>query len=131
MTGKAYYLATFGVWRQHASHFANSHFVVLSGENDESPGNLEGQQGTVGPICASAFGDDTPIVILVEADEGAHLKLEDDPTITQLPQTLAQKVLPESVQKALAGKGVPPGATTFDAAETLAKIHPLLRYRVF
>lgn len=131
MTGKGYYLATFGIWRRHAPRFAHSHFVVLTSETDESPVDPEKESRASGASSTAAIGDDTRILVLVEADEGAHLTLEEDPNITTLPQPLAQKAVPESVQNALAEKGVTRGASTFEAAETLAKIHPLLRYRVF
>jgi hypothetical protein len=71
------------------------------------------------------------ILVLVEADEGVHLSLEDDSAFEPLPHPLAQKPIPDSAQAALAPHGVAPGATTFDAAEVLARIHPLLKHRVF
>lgn len=131
MTGKGYYFATFAAWRRHAARFANSHFVVLNAAASSAPGTSAGQQGTPQQTASGAIEDETPILLLVEADEGAHLTLEDDPGITPLPQPLAQKSIPEAVQAALAGHGVAPQATTFEAAEALAKIHPLLRHRVF
>jgi hypothetical protein len=74
---------------------------------------------------------DTRILVLIEADEGVHLSLEDDPAFEVLPHPLAQKPIPPAAQSALAPHGVAPGATTFDAAEALARLHPLLRHRVF
>jgi hypothetical protein len=130
MTGKGYYFATFGTWRRHAARFANSHFIALNASAGSAPDNRGERQGTA-HIQPGAINDDTPILVLIEADEGAHLTLEDDPGITPLPQPLAQKSIPEAVQTALAAHGVPPQATTFEAAEALAKIHPLLRHRVF
>ena len=73
----------------------------------------------------------TRILVLIEADEGVHLSLEDEPAFEPLPHPLAQKPISDSAQAALAPHGVAPGATTFDAAEALARIHPLLRHRVF
>ena len=131
MTGKGYYLATFAAWRRHAARFANSHFVVLNAGSGSAPDISEGQQGIAQHTASGAIQDETPILLLVEADEGAHLTLEDDPGIIPLPQPLAQKSIPEVVQTALAGHGVAPEATTFETAEALAKIHPLLRHRVF
>jgi hypothetical protein len=75
--------------------------------------------------------DATPILVLVEADEGAHLALEDDVAFEALPHPLAQKPVSETAQTALATHGVAPGATTFDASEAVARVHPLLRHRVF
>jgi hypothetical protein len=106
MTGKAYYITTLADWQRHASRCATSHYVVL----------------------------DTPtaqILILVEADEGAHLALESDPAFEALPHPLAQRPISAAAQSALAPRGVAAGATTFDAAEALARVHPLLKHRVF
>ncbi|HXJ17943.1 MAG TPA: hypothetical protein VNM68_12195, partial [Candidatus Polarisedimenticolia bacterium] len=87
-----------------------------------------GEDGVVGH---AAVGTDSRILVLIEADEGAHLALEDDGAFEALPHPLAQKPISEAVQSALAPHGVAPGATTFDAAEAVARIHPLLRHRVF
>ena len=74
---------------------------------------------------------DCRILVLIEADEGVHLSLEDEPAFEPLPHPLAQKPISDAAQAALAPHGVAPGATTFDAAEVLARIHPLLKHRVF
>jgi hypothetical protein len=116
MTGKAYYLTTFGDWHRHAARFANSHFVMLDAPASGDPATP----------CA-----DARILVLIEADEGAHLALEDDPAFEALPHPLAQKPISAAAQSALAPHGVASGATTFDAAEALARVHPLLRHRVF
>ena len=113
MTGKCYYLTTLGDWQRHAARFANSHFIALDSASEPSP------------------SDATQILALVEADEGAHLALEDDNAFEPLPHPLAQKPISDRAQAALAPLGVAPGATTFDAAEILARVHPLLRHRVF
>jgi hypothetical protein len=73
----------------------------------------------------------TRILVLIEADEGVHLSLDDDSAFEPLPHPLAQKAISDAAQSALAPHGVAPGATTFDAAEALARVHPLLRHRVF
>jgi hypothetical protein len=85
---------------------------------------------TPGSDAAPANGA-TKILVLIEADEGVHLSLEDDLAFEALPHPLAQKPISDAAQSALAPHGVPPGATTFDAAEAVARIHPLLRHRVF
>jgi hypothetical protein len=115
MTGKAYYLTTLADWQRHAARFANSHWLAL-----DSPA----------PDSAS-LNNDARILVLIEADEGVHLALEDDPAFEALPHPLAQKPISDAAQSALAPHGVPPGATTFDAAEALARVHPLLKHRVF
>jgi hypothetical protein len=104
MTGKRYYITTVESWQRHSGRFVHSHWVAL-----EAPA----------------------ILVLVEADEGAHLALEDDAAFEALPHPLAQKPISEAAQAALARHGVPEGATTFDAVEAMATIHPLLRHRVF
>lgn len=113
MTGKCYYLTTLGAWQRHAARFANSHWLALE------------------PAAGEAAGDATRILALVEADEGAHLALEDDAAFEPLPHPFAQKPISDAAQAALAAHGVAPGATTFDAAEAAARVHPLLRPRVF
>jgi len=114
MTGKCYYRTTLVAWRRHAGRFANSHWLAL---NSGAPPD-----------------DATPILVLVEADEGAHLALESDPVFEALPHPLAQKPVSDATRAALAASpvgAVAPGATTFDAAEAAARVHPLLRQRVF
>jgi hypothetical protein len=111
MTGKLYYRTTLADWQRHAPRFANSHWIALGGEVPDA--------------------DNAPILVLVEADEGAHLALEDDAAFEPLPHPLAQKPISAATQAALALHGVAPGATTFEAAEIIARVHPLLRHRVF
>ena len=127
MTGKRYYLATLGAWRRHAPRLVNSHFVILGAH--PNPGTDQASAGNC--VAFRDPNDAVPILALVEADEGAHLALEDDAEVEALPHPLAQKPVSDAVRSALAAHGVPPGATTFDAAEILARVHPLLRHRVF
>jgi len=119
MTGKRYYLTTRGAWQRHAGRFANSHWLALN--------------ETVSANGSDAFvaDDATPIIVLVEGDEGAHLALEDDAAFEALPHPLAQKPISQSARDALASHDVPYGATTFDVAEAVGRAHPLLRHRVF
>lgn len=134
MTGKAYYLTTLGDWQRHAARFANSHWIALDAGPDcgraSSSGSSTQAQGAV-PIQPRSIGDATRILVLIEADEGAHLALEDDPAFETLPHPLAQQAVSVPVQGALAPLGVASGATTFEVAEAAARIHPLLRHRVF
>ena len=116
MTGKAYYLTTLGDWQRHAARFANSHWLALD---------------PAAPLESVMPNNATRILVLIESDEGAHLALEDDPAFEALPPPLAQKPISDAAQSALAPHGVVPGATTFDAAEILARVHPLLKHRVF
>ena len=119
MTGKRYYLTTLGAWHRHAGRFANSHWLALATTA------ATGAHGNV------ADDDTTPILVLIEADEGAHLALEDEASFEALPHPLTQKPISAAAQAALAAHGVTSGATTFDAAEAVATVHPLLRHRVF
>jgi hypothetical protein len=126
MTGKLYYRTTLAAWQRHAHRFAASHWIAL-------------EQGIARPENSAPLLDATPtppdgatpILVLIEADEGAQIALEDDPAFEPLPHPLAQKPISTATQSALALHGIPPGATTFEAAEALARVHPLLRHRVF
>jgi len=109
MTGRRYYLTTLADWQRHSARFANSHWLALSEAPDAS----------------------SPILALIEADEGTHLALEDDAAFEALPHPLAQKPISDAAQTVLAAHGIAPGATTFDVAEAVARAHPLLRHRVF
>ncbi len=123
MTGKRYYITTRDAWQQHAGRFANSHWVELRSEFERRP--EAGTFASAGPEVHAA------ILVLVEGDEGAHLALEDDPAFEALPHPLGQNAISDSSQAALEALGIAPGATTFDVAEAVARIHPLLRHRVF
>jgi hypothetical protein len=95
------------------------------------------QASAPGTACCAPTVDktlpdaDAQILVLIEADEGVHLALEDDAAFEALPHPLAQKPISEGAQAALAEHGVTPGATTFEVAEAVARFHPLLRHRVF
>ena len=117
MTGKCYYLTTLGDWKRHAARFANSHWLAVG--------------AAAAPMENAAPHDSAQILVLIEADEGVHLALEDDSKFEPLPHPLAQKAISPAAQAALAPHGLAPGATTFEAAETAARVHPLLRHRVF
>jgi hypothetical protein len=111
MTGRAYYLTTLAEWQLHAGRFTNSHWVAADPSMPVSDASL--------------------ILVLVEADEAAHLALEQHPGFEPLPHPLSAKPVSARVADKLAGHGVPADATTFDAAEFVARAHPLLRHRVF
>ena len=156
MTGKAYYLTTLSDWQRYAARFANSHWLALdalecgglpppgssdgaSGRAENSPSIAENAAppeprdapGEARPREAGGVNEETRILVLVEAGEGAHLALESDPSFQPLPHPLAQQPIGSTAEAALASIGVVPGATTFDAAEAAARVHPLLRHRVF
>lgn len=155
MTGKAYYLTTLGAWRRHAGRLANSHWLALNSGGEDTSKEIGGKAetslpddalvetaGTVrpggSPTCRAPTEDPsfvpdetTAILALIEADEGAHLALQDDAEFEQLPHPLAQRPISAGAQAVLAAHGVASGATMFEAAEKVARVHPLLRHRVF
>jgi hypothetical protein len=129
MIAKAYYITTLADWQRHAARFANSHWLALDADSDATP--PDGSQGSQNAPAFWGGHSATRILVLVEADEGAHLALEDDAAFELLPHPLAQQPISSAAQAALAPLGIAPGATTFDAAEAAARVHPLLRHRVF
>ena len=127
MTGKRYYVTTLGNWKRYSNWFANSHWFALDLPSGDRVASSPASNSAVAPTVSDA----SPIIAVVEADEGAHLTLEDHPHFEALPHPLAQKPISERAQSALAMNGVKPGASTYDAAETLARYHPLLRHTVY
>lgn len=125
-------MTTLAAWQRHAHRFVTSHWLALEGTSGTSPGVAGEGNSTLGPEPASLTGA-TPILALVEGDEGAHLALESNADFQSLPHPLAQKPISAAAQSALVtgGVAIPDGATTFEAAEALARVHPLLRHRVF
>jgi hypothetical protein len=111
MTGKLYYLTSLGAWKRLAERFVHSHWIVTEAEK--------------------AIDDASRIFVVVDADEGAHAALEDDPDFEKLPHPLSDRPLSDASRHALAPLGIRHGDSTFVAAEALARIHPLLRHRVF
>jgi hypothetical protein len=137
MTGRRYYITTLADWHRHAHRFANSHWLAL-GNDDSAPSRELADASRAAPNATANTSahdaqrsDATRILVLVEADEGVHLALEDDSAFEALPHPLASKPISAAAQAALATHGVAPGATTFDATELVSRAHPLLRHRVF
>jgi hypothetical protein len=139
MTGRRYYITTLADWQRHARRFANFHWLAL---RDDAIASRE----LADPSCAvrddgantntrnaqpPAIAGTTRILVLVDADEGVHLALDDDSAFEALPHPFAPRAISHTAHEALASHGVTPGATTFDAAEAVARAHPLLRPRVF
>lgn len=125
MTGKAYYLTTLGALQRHSARLNTSHWLALVPNGEPVPAIGEPDSSEMALLEAAQ------ILALIEADEGAHLALQDDTEFQVLPHPLAQRPISTAAQEALAPYGVAPGATTFDAAEAVAQFHPLLRHRVF
>jgi hypothetical protein len=126
MTGRRYYITTLADWHRHAHRFANSHWLALS---DDAIASRE--LPSVSAAHDAQPSDATRIIVLVDADEGVHLALDDDAAFEALPHPFAPKAISHAAHQALAAHGVAPGSTTFDAAEAIARAHPLLRPRVF
>ncbi len=125
MTGKAYYLTTLGALKRHSARLNTSHWLALVPNGEPIPAIGEPDSS------AMTLPETAQILALIEGDEGAHLALEGDLDFQALPHPLAQHPISPEVQAALASYGVAPDATTFDAAEAVARFHPLLRHRVF
>jgi hypothetical protein len=138
MTGRRYYITTLADWHRHAHRFANSHWLAL-GDND-SAATRELTDATrivpdagahtsapdAQPSGVSSAHDAQPshaarIIVLIDADAAFEA----------LPHPFAPKAISHAAHEALAAHGVTPGSTTFDAAEAIARAHPLLRPRVF
>jgi hypothetical protein len=113
MLGRQYYLTTLGAWRKRAAFFSDSHFVAATA----SPGN--------------AATEDTPVLALISADEVAHASLENDSEFEPLPHPLVRVAVSARVAAALAPLGVVSTDDTFAVSVKLARVHPLLRHRVF
>lgn len=138
MTGKRYYLTTLRAWRSHAARCAETHFVALNVHANETASALAGESFSSGPaaraagrIASDAGGDATPILALIDADEAAHIALENDAAFEPLPHPLARTPVSARVARALEPFGVASGDDTFTVAEKLARVNPLLRHRVF
>jgi hypothetical protein len=132
MTGKGYYITTIGDWKRRAGTFANSHWLLLDDPgNGASGAESEGSQGAGVATGIEQLDEAARILVLVEADEGMHGALEDDGAFEALPHPLSNKPISDGAQAALAAHGVRSGASTFEATEILARVHPLLRHRVF
>ncbi len=121
MYGKSYYLTTLGEWRRKVHRFCASHFVQARFSSAVGHG-LEGVEAAVAT---------SSVLVLVEGDEGIHNNLQNDPGWESLPHPLGNRAVSDRVVAALIGHGVRQGATTYEVTEAIAKVHPVMRYRVF
>src|SRR6185437_59589 len=89
MTGKRYYFTTLGAWRRHAARCAETHFVAIRARTKGAGLDPAAAETTATDKCdatsfertqaeACATEDATQILALVDADEGAHLAMEND-----------------------------------------------------
>lgn len=139
MTGKRYFLSSSAAWYRHATRCVEAHYIVLDNENEcgNDGGNTTRPSGKFDtlPLHTSSAGDlatvSKMIFVLVTADEAAHIAFENDPDVEPLPHPLSRAPIPERAAAALARFGVMQGDDMFTAAEKLARIHPLLKHRVF
>jgi hypothetical protein len=144
MTGRRYYLTTIGAWRRHAARCAETHFVAVSAPEEQyGHGSIASQETAKGNVVSvertlarlgeqvCATEEATQILALIDADEGAHLAIENDAEFETLPHPLARVPVSQRVSAALAPFGVAHGDDTFTVAEKLARVNPLLRHRVF
>lgn len=149
MSGRRYYFTTLGAWRRHASRCGETHFVTVNAPEEQTGhgsiglGHVEATVGlngisveqTQAKAClrrqACATDDATQILALIDADEGAHLAMENDAEFEALPHPLSRTAVSERVSAALAQFGVAQGDDTFTVAEKVAGVSPLLRHRVF
>src|SRR5271169_6090048 len=104
MTGKAYYLTTLGALQRHFARLNTSHWLALVPNGEPVPAIDEPDS------TAMALPETAQILALIEADEGAHLALEDDADFEALPHPMAQRAISPEVQEALAAYGVTSGA---------------------
>jgi hypothetical protein len=111
MQGRTYYLTTLQAWQTEASYFTTSHYI-LADPNSEAAA-------------------ETKILAMVEADEGKHNALSQNPLWQELPHPLSPRLIPETITEALSSHGVTAFSNTFEVIEKLANNHPILRYRVF
>ncbi|HKW89774.1 MAG TPA: hypothetical protein VJN21_13580 [Candidatus Acidoferrales bacterium] len=113
MTGRQYYLTTLAALHRHDGRIAESHYVAAS---------AAGQMEPTG---------DVQVFALISADEATHADLEHDPDFEALPHPLVRVPVSARVAAALAPLGVVPTDDTFAVAIKLARVHPLLRHRMF
>lgn len=111
MQGRTYYLTTLQAWQTEAPHFTTSHYILAD--------------------LNSTAAAETKILAVVEADEGTHNTLSQNPLWQELPHPLSPTLIPETVADALSSQGVTAFSTTFEATDRVANNHPILRYRVF
>ena len=128
MTGRRYYLTTFAAWQRHTHRCAEAHFIVLDASDGKG---ITPNAGSRAAAASSPDADTTLILIVVTADEAAHIALENDPDSEPLPHPLTRLPVSERVAAALAGLGVLPGDDTFTVAEKLGGVNPILCHRVF
>ena len=140
MTGKRYYLTTLAAWKRHSRRCTESHFIALGADHrslgaaprssvaDSAP---PAEPSVSGNLLGHSGPDAVQILALIAADESAHIALESDPEVEALPHPLARMPISGRAAAALVQFGVVPGDDTFTAAEKLARVHPLLKHRVF
>ncbi len=128
MTGRRYYLTNLAAWQRHASRCAETHFIVLDPPSEKGSGPREAVSDT---NSATSVGHGALVLVLVTADEAAHIALDSDAEVEALPHPLARTPISARVAAALAPFGIAVSDDTFTVAEKLARVNPLLRHRLF
>jgi hypothetical protein len=108
MTSKLFYRTTYADHQAQAANFKQSHFIPCD-------------------PTVTTFLPATPIVVHVEADEGTHLALENNPAFHTMALLVSGSTLCALCVTALAAYGVTTGDTMWAAGKKLAAIHPELR----
>jgi hypothetical protein len=111
MQCRCYYLTTLSEWTSKSAQFTASHYILADLNRAATPG--------------------TRILVIVEADEGAHNSLSQDSNWQELPHPLSPRMIPANVADELSSHGVTTFNTMFEALEAIAMSHPILRHRVF
>jgi hypothetical protein len=108
ITSKLFYRCTYADHQTQAANFKQSHFVPCD-------------------PTVTTFVDSTPIVVQVEASEGTHLSLENDPAWHTMALLVAGSTLCAACVTALAAYGIVSTDTMWLASKKLAAVHPELR----
>jgi hypothetical protein len=112
MTGRRYYITTLADWHRHAHRFANSHWLALS-DDDRAIASREMADAQLAGVPVAHHAqprDSTRIIVLIDADEGVHLALDDDAAFEALPHPFAPKAISHAAHEALAPHGVTPSS---------------------
>jgi hypothetical protein len=98
LTGRRYYITTLADWHHHAHRFANSHWLALSHDASAiASRELADASSAMPDVGADALAHNaqpsatTRIIVLIDADEGVHLALDDDDAFEALPHPFAPK----------------------------------------
>ena len=109
---KSYYIATLSVIKEHGPKFYTYHGLPL-----DHP--------------AEVSKDQSEFIWIVEAEDSAHMALEQDERVTVLASPMSLKPLDEAHVEKLKNFGVKSGHHTMDLSNILFKIMPTMRHSRF